>query len=802
LPIFESAPRSIGWNRSTGAPALAVGAARRTRKTARGALAILIALGLSLALPAQAQDASALADPLGDFFSSRQEIRVQADRLQYLAAESLVRLDGNVKITASSGWLRADHGEMWLAEKRLRLYGRVRLVRGKSRIQADQVVLDRERAEQAFFGATLVVQEREPSLACVERGGADCGRAKLVIRCGRLLQKKDMSRLVAARFTPCDCGPDEAPTFEVGASRAELEPGEGAWLSWPVFYAKGVPVLGLPGAYLPLSQRRSGFLFPQANYSGRDGFVLSESLFLTLGRSADATASFDFIEERGMRERLEFRAAPAHGAWARAEFAHIADGKHPVFERRFRLEADAAVRGPLQLAADIRLFSDSDQSRDFASDLAGRSVEEARSSLRLTFEGDEFGVEVDAGYHQDLRRAGVDLFSHQAADTIHRLGAATVRWRPRLRDLPALGFDFLAEAANFSALGPAVNDAGWDGEPGTGDLGEADGLLSFGEVRRALRIRAEPVLTVSGGWRFCRFFASASHRQLVYLPHGTRAPAVSSRGLSRIEAELSSELSRVFGDGGGTLAHVVHPRLNLVGLWPGAASGPGEAYFDEQDRWTRQEAQLVAAIDSDLYTRAGRAWERCLRLSLFQAVDLERSRIGQSAALARFDRSPLELSGWLSLDPERVRLTEVEIGAAAADGRGDRLRLGYRYLPVFEQEGGSRWILAERMNREAGVLAGLAPNGWRIASATVHFIEGQATLALGKGLALSQMANVDLAAGHWIGIGSGISYRSPCRCLAASLDVRFIRGQTYPDVFFLLDLAMLGSAGGGTAQRF
>lgn len=778
---------------------------RRPRTGGRPACWALAGLWLALALPERAcAQAPARATEVfeeGAFW--RGDIRVEADRLQYLESEGLLRLDGHVSVSGGGGQLRSDHAEVWMTEKRVRFFGRVRLIQGRQVIRAEQIVLDRERAEQSFFLATLMVKERAASVECAEdRGEAPCGLNTLVIQCGKIVRRPKESLLWAARFTPCDCGADEAPTFEIGASRAELEPGEGAWLSWPVFYAKGVPILGLPGVYLPLSERRSGFLFPQANYSGRDGVVLSDSLFLTLGRSADATLSLDWFEERGMRERVELRAAPAAGAWTRAEFSHISDRKHPVFGRRFSLEAEATARGPLALAADVHLFSDSDQSRDFATDLAGRSAEEAPSRLRLAWECAAYGLEADVAYHQDLRTPGLDLFSADAADTIHRLGGVTFRWRPVLAAVPFAGLDVVAEAANYSSLGYSVRDFGLDGTAGSGDAGEADGLVSFGEVRRALRLRAEPTLSVAGGGRVLRFAGRLSHRQLVYLPHGTGSPGPATRGLSRVELELFSEVSRSYGEGNAALGHVLQPRVSLVGIWPGAEAGGFRTYFDELDRLDRQVAQVLAGIDSDLYSRESFGWARRLRLALRQAVDVERRRIGQSLAYLRLDQAPWEASGWLSFAPERARLCEVELGAAVMDRRGDRLRLGYRYLPVFAQQDGSRWILAERMNREEGLLIGLAPNAWRVSSGEVHFLEGQGTVALGAGVALSALANLDLAGGHLIGAGGGVSYRSPCHCLVASLDVRLVRGQSYPDVFFLLDMMMLGSAGGGTAQRF
>jgi hypothetical protein len=358
----------------------------------------------------------------------------------------------------------------------------------------------------------------------------------------RLVRDPDPYEVEGARFTACDCG-EEAPSWEIRSARADIRPGERAWLTWPVLYLKGIPVFLLPVAYLPLSERRTGFLFPQVNYSGRDGFVLSESLFVTLGESADSTFTLDWFEERGFRERLEFRAVPGRRSRVEARFAYIDDEKDE-FEHRASGELDAWIRGTSggSLRAALRIYSDSDINRDFMSEMAGRAADEAPSAVVLEQRWTDAALSLDAVYHQDLRFANIDLFSSDAHDTIQRLGALSFVIAPvRLFDFP-LELSLEAEAANLSSFSAAVVD---------------------GEIRRAFRFLLHPELRLPlflG--QVLRLVSRLGHRQVVYLPHGPQAPDPSSRGTTFAGLGLSTELSRAYGD---SIGHTLAPWVGALG---------------------------------------------------------------------------------------------------------------------------------------------------------------------------------------------------------------------------------------------
>ncbi|WP_163868455.1 LPS-assembly protein LptD [Myxococcus eversor] len=102
-------------------------------------------------------------------------------------------------------------------------------------------------------------------------------------------------------FTPCECGPG-TPTWRMEASSANVILGERATLTWPVVYIQSVPIFALPWVYLPLAERRTGFLIPSPQYSSLNGLGLQQPFFLTLGRSYDMTFTPGYFNGGGLLE--------------------------------------------------------------------------------------------------------------------------------------------------------------------------------------------------------------------------------------------------------------------------------------------------------------------------------------------------------------------------------------------------------------------------------------------------------------------------------------------------------------------
>ncbi|NKB90260.1 MAG: hypothetical protein GKS06_18795 [Acidobacteria bacterium] len=89
--------------------------------------------------------------------------------------------------------------------------------------------------------------------------------------------------------------------WEFRSGNMTFEPDSYVKMSWPHIRVKGVPVFGLPWVYWPLtgSGRKTGFMIPAIGSSSRKGFMLSQTFFWAINRSADLTLSYEHFAQAG-----------------------------------------------------------------------------------------------------------------------------------------------------------------------------------------------------------------------------------------------------------------------------------------------------------------------------------------------------------------------------------------------------------------------------------------------------------------------------------------------------------------------
>ncbi len=134
-------------------------------------------------------------------------------------------------------------------------------------------------------------------------------------------------------FTACD---EATPKWSFSASKAKITLNDKIKLRNAKFKVKGIPLLQLPYASLPIKQqdRSSGFLTPTGGYSKLKGLRLSGAYFQTLGKSADVTFRGDVYTARGIGYGLDVRTR----ANSRSYFDF---GFYAVKDRIFGKKADA-----------------------------------------------------------------------------------------------------------------------------------------------------------------------------------------------------------------------------------------------------------------------------------------------------------------------------------------------------------------------------------------------------------------------------------------------------------------------------
>jgi len=106
--------------------------------------------------------------------------------------------------------------------------------------------------------------------------------------------------------TPCS---QTTAIWEFRSGNMTFKPGSYVKMAWPHIRVKGLPIFGMPYVYWPLQdeQRQTGLLIPAIGTSSRKGFMLSESFFWAISRSADLTMTYEHFSSAGSGFAGEFR---------------------------------------------------------------------------------------------------------------------------------------------------------------------------------------------------------------------------------------------------------------------------------------------------------------------------------------------------------------------------------------------------------------------------------------------------------------------------------------------------------------
>jgi LPS-assembly protein len=515
-------------------------------------------------------------------------------------------------------------------------------------------------------------------------------------------------RLDDARLTLCDCPGACAPSWEVTSGKADVVPGKRAILTWPVlritprflFVNKPVPVLALPWLYLPLGDRQTGLLLPGFRQNKQEGFVLSQPLFVTLGRSADATLTAEYAfgrtgaAIRGPGAGLELRWAPA----ARSEGKLVLSWLHDLEREplgvggdRFALEGVHVqqVGGRTSLTAMLQLTGDPVWVRDHHSDLS-LWTPYRRSAVLLSRADSSLVLEGDAGYLQPLRPLGID-----PARPWRSLGAddrVANRW-------PGVAAALLPTGAGPLELSGRIGAVRY--APASGAL---DAVGRPSATRADARLELSAPLLLGGAISVAPYLRGATAG---YSFEASRAALASAWGVGGIA--VGTEVSRRFGE----LRHAIAPSLELRG---GTAAAGDRLPWLAWDALDRTGAGLLSSgppgaweqLRASVATRLSRGAVDLVRLEAGQDFDVRRGRFAEtfvSAAAGTGGFSADASARFLAVDgreqpvppvvpvaPSRVldRFTDLRASASATDRRGDSVHAGLASIG----QGGSGLLVA------------------------------------------------------------------------------------------------------------
>lgn len=698
------------------------------------------------ALTAAALLAGLSASPLGPVPAPGGDVVWRAGQAVWNGTSGRYELGGDVVVQRGAVVLRAQRatvdpttGEVWAR-------GDVLLVDATRAVSAEAIhaVLDGPfEADQvvAFLKDAPLDPVKVASAADARRG-----RNRLTFRADRVegdrLEGDDERlRLSGIRFTPCDCGEGKAPSWELGARRAEVE-GDRVSLHWPVlrirppFAAAPVPVLAAPWLSLPLTDRQTGLLFPELGRTASGGFHLGLPIFVTLGRSADLTATPEYFfggsAVEGPGAKVELRWAPAERAYGQVLFHVVEDldrerlgsGERGGGGLRLSIEGfhGQDLGKDTRLGAHLALSQDPFMFRDFRGQGLPGDAFYSRSDVLVSHRTDRWVLEGGAAYYEQLdpvttlRRPGPASWFDVRAPKLQRWPSAAATLLPwQLGPIAVEGRVGLSRFAPLVGHRDQLLFTDPASNPREGVVISAAGTPQavIHALPREAVSRADARLQLSapallGGWlAFEPFVRGAT---ATYAFDAGRSPATTAWGVGG--ASASVELSRRYG----SVEHRIVPRLELLAGTETWRVDPGDP-FAAYDLWDRIESRRAVPVDVDgtstrlpvaqkltaapdhgyLQARAslqnrieaGPAGQLTLEVGqdaelrggepklaeTFASLSLARGPFSgdASARFLAFGGRPPRTPGWRSSWLDEF--TRLHVGAAVHDARGDQLRL-------------------------------------------------------------------------------------------------------------------------------
>lgn len=290
-------------------------------------------------------------------------VDVEADWISYDRRTGRYVLGGNVVARQGELTLRAERVELIPDADLAEAAGDVVLSVGPDQLTAREVRINLEdRTGVLEDGELFVAQEH------------------MTVRGERLEKTGETTyRITRGRLTSCLCG-EGAPSWSITGRRIRLTVGGYAFVQWPAFRIKGVPVFALPYGIFPVkTERTTGLLLPRFSQSDINGIGYEQPLFIAISRSQDATVTFNYMSKRGLRWLGEYRYAfseTTSGTW---EGSYVDDRIQDRRRGDLRVRHSQVLPGRLSLRTDVNVVSDREFPVDFGDSLLITSLREIES---------------------------------------------------------------------------------------------------------------------------------------------------------------------------------------------------------------------------------------------------------------------------------------------------------------------------------------------------------------------------------------------------------------------------------------
>ncbi|HEY2993104.1 MAG TPA: LPS assembly protein LptD [Methylomirabilota bacterium] len=313
------------------------------------------------------------------------DVTVLADSLEEVGPDHLLVATGNVEITRGKARLIADRVEINRETGDSVAQGRVVFYDGEDQLTG-------RRIEYNLKTGTGVVYDSEARVAPYYRIGGE--------RMDRL--GESVYQVKRGVFTTCQ---DDPPTwsFHFGSGNADLEDfiyGTGA-----SFWVKDVPLIPFVPFFAAAirRERQTGFLFPKFGNSGRKGFEAEIPFYWAISDSADATIAPILYSNLGEGFSGEYRQVFSSSMRGSASGFFLQEtAVHDASRGQGSLRYDWTVSPGLVFKVDANGVTDDRVLSQFGDRLQQRSAQRVESNIFLTKSWESWNFVGNVFSYQDL----------------------------------------------------------------------------------------------------------------------------------------------------------------------------------------------------------------------------------------------------------------------------------------------------------------------------------------------------------------------------------------------------------------
>ncbi|SNZ09950.1 LPS-assembly protein [Persephonella hydrogeniphila] len=467
------------------------------------------------------------------FFSfGKVPVSIEAESIHKKPTGEIIA-EGNVIVKYKGKILQADRIVYDQKNKKIYLYGNIKLKTEKFDITAQRGWIDEEGVNGDFYDVSGILEKH------------------YYIKAEKIKKRGDKYTFYDGEFSTCSF--DQYDWYIKTKKGVFIKDKQVDFFNVSMRFC-GVPVLFSPYFSYPASSRKTGFLFPQLGQDSYNDFRYVQPFFLILTRHSDMTFTYDYRNIQGNGLDIEYRNKLSSDSFYRTNFTVFTEksGKWwegrdlPPLENRWRVYGESELHYE---DFDISLIYDFPSDPYFFEDIYNstdlRYKSYTKSQLIALLDRRLFTVEINFDFLYDLTKTN----NEQTLQRLPELRFYFKKLKP-FREIPFY-IDFLSVNTNFYR------------EKGTSGL-RSDNILDF-----------ELYNNFSGFSNLLRFSPRGTYYYLYSYYQNKKNP---TRNIFSFEDRLRYTFYRSFSD----FTHSVIPEITFKRV--SKVNQEDLPYFDREDR--------------------------------------------------------------------------------------------------------------------------------------------------------------------------------------------------------------------------